>query len=64
MLYLLPHMEGTDTVPAPVEFKNLNAVTNMDENGETRTITATDKSGKKYKLVMKNDDSMDPICKR
>ena len=51
--------ELTDTVPAPVEFKSLNAVTNKDENGETRTITATDKSGKKYKLIMKNDDPME-----
>jgi beta-lactamase regulating signal transducer with metallopeptidase domain len=54
-----PHMERTDTVPAPVEFKDLNAITNKDENGETRTITATVKNGKKYKLVMKNDNSLE-----
>ena len=51
--------EIADTVPGPVEFKSLNSVINKDENGETRTITATDKSGQKYKLVMKNDDSME-----
>ena len=42
--------------PGQLEFKSLNSVTNKDDNGATRTITATDKSGKKYKIVMKNDD--------
>jgi bla regulator protein blaR1 len=51
--------ELTDTVPGTVEFKNFNAVTNKDDNGETRTINATDISGKKYKLVMKNKDPME-----
>lgn len=50
------HTEPYDTIPGTVEFKNFNSVVNKDENGETKTITATDKTGKKYKIVMKNDD--------
>ena len=50
------YRELADTVPGQLEFKSLNSVTNKDDNGSTRTITATDKSGKKYKIVMKNDD--------
>ena len=45
-----------DTVPASVEFKSLNSVTNKDDKGATRTITAVDKSGKKYKIITKDED--------
>jgi len=48
-----------DTVPASVEFKSLNSVTNKDDKGATRTITAVDKNGKKYKIIAKNDDPIE-----
>ncbi len=48
-----------DTIPANVEIKSLNSITNKDEKGVTRTITAVDKSGRKYKIVSKNDDPIE-----
>ena len=56
---LVVNAERIDTVPAKIEFKSLNSVTNKDDNGATRTITAIDKSGKKYKIVTKNDDPIE-----
>ena len=49
----------TDTIPGSVEFKNLSSVMNKDGDSETRTITATDKNGKKYKLIMKSNEPME-----
>ena len=51
--------ELIDTIPGKVEFKSLNSVTNKDDKGATRTITAVDKNGKKYKIVTKNDDPIE-----
>jgi bla regulator protein BlaR1 len=49
----------TDTLPGPVEFKNLSSVMNKEGDSETRTIIATDKGGKKYKLIMKSNQPME-----
>ena len=46
--------EPADTIPEPVEFTNLSYVINNDD-GETRTITAADKNGKRYKIVTRDD---------
>ena len=49
----------SDTIPGPVEFKNISSVMNKGGDSETRTITATDKDGKKYKLIMKSNEPME-----
>src|SRR5262249_18277903 len=53
------NIAAADTVPANVEFKSLNSVTNKDDKGATKTINAVDKNGRKYKVVMKDDDSLE-----
>src|SRR5436190_11794211 len=50
----VPQTEPADTIPEPDEFTNLSYVINNDD-GETRTITAADKNGKRYKIVNRDD---------
>ena len=58
-LAAVQHIEPTDTIPGPVEFKNISSVPNKEGDSETRTITATDKNGKKYKIITKDDEPME-----
>jgi bla regulator protein blaR1 len=52
-------IEMRDTIPGADEFKSINAVVNKDGDFAIKTITAIDKSGKKYKLIMKDDEPME-----
>ena len=47
---------NTDTIPATLEFETTSSTITRNGDGETRIVTATDKNGKKYKLVEKNDE--------
>jgi hypothetical protein len=48
-----------DTVPAIGVFTNISSIVNKDDNSETKTITANDKNGEKYKIIMKNDELLE-----
>lgn len=51
--------QPADTIPGLPEIKSINSVINKDNNTETKTITATDNKGKKYKIILDNDTPME-----
>jgi len=51
--------KNPDTIPGPVEFKNISSSINKDGNNKTRTIAATDRNGKQYKMIMQNEEPME-----
>jgi len=54
----VPSTHAIDTIPDRVEFYSTSSTTNRDGNTETKTVTAKDKNGKNYKIIVKD---MEPL---
>lgn len=55
----VPLTQASDTTPARHVFSSASSTTNRNGASETKTVTATDKNGKSYKIVMKDKEPME-----